>query len=212
MFNEAVFFNARFRFCWEPYQPGYGIEMNGLVSWLFFTSRAKYKRFTTHGSRLTDREIELIATNETAQFPQWAVVIFEPSTSAHCPRQSVQGSLFLDSTRRNVDPTRSAIADKTSDPTRPNPPYMYYVSWVQNSSCREQYTTVAWFRGKQWKIFVWFCKVSCMRVKKSKSNGPSFQDRGLDAKKTANIRCYIKCIRALIRAGPNSEVWTIFIL
>ena len=39
-----------------------------------------------------------------------------------------------DLTQRNVDSTRPAIANKKSDPTRPdpNPPHiMYYVSWVQ---------------------------------------------------------------------------------
>ena len=43
----------------------------------------------------------------------------------------VHGSLFLDPTRRNVDPSRPTIADKKSDPTRP---LIYYVSWVQHSS------------------------------------------------------------------------------
>ena len=51
----------------------------------------------------------------------------------------VHGSLFLDSTRRNVDPTQHAIADKTSDPTRPDPTppicTMFHNFNIKHSSC-----------------------------------------------------------------------------
>ena len=46
-----------------------------------------------------------------------------------CPRVTFLGP---DPTRRNVDPTRPAIADTNSDPTRPDPrpdlPHMYILN------------------------------------------------------------------------------------
>ena len=58
--------------------------------------------------------------SEKSKKQRWARLVH---VSQSCPRVTFLGP---DSTRRNVDPTRLAIADKKSDPTRPGLYYYYY--------------------------------------------------------------------------------------
>ena len=56
---------------------------------------------------------------------------------------------------------------------------------------RKQYSIVASFRGKQWKIFI-FTSCNVSRGWKTISSGRIFQDRGLKATNRLHIRCYSK--------------------
>ena len=64
------------------------------------------------------------------------------------------GSLFLDPTRQNFDPTSDGRQKVWPDPTRLDP-HMYFISWVQNSSWQQGtiYNIIAWFRGNIGKYF-----------------------------------------------------------
>ena len=124
-----------------------------------------------------------------------------------------------DPTRRNVDPTRDCRQKVWPDPTRPDPTrptliIMYYVSrvqWIQVAN-REQYTIVAWFRGKQWKIVLFrFCNVSG-RWKKDLKWSYFSKTVVSRQQKDCKYQILVKNIRGLIWAGLNSEVWTVFIL
>ena len=120
-----------------------------------------------------------------------------------------------------LDPTRPDPAKLWPDPrlpttslTRPDPPSGGSGRFLSFLSCQqERYTIVAWFRGKQWKLFL-FRSCNVFRGWRGTKFEWSYFSRPWSRgnKKDCKYHELVKCIRGLIWAGLNSEVWTVFIL
>ena len=113
-------------------------------------------------------------------------------------------------------PDPGLLTDKKSDPTWPDQtlPYTYTMFHEFNMQVanREQYTIVAWFRGKQWEIFLFrFCNVISRGGKRSRVV-LVYKTVVSRQQKDCKYQMLVKCIRGLIWAGLNSEVWTVIFL